>query len=388
MEVPCRTAGTGIEASRLARLDGPRSSSRSARLVALALAAAVALLAAACGSSTSETAVGGSEISSTSSSSATTAPPVPTAPLTGIPISAAEEARLQRPALVVKIDNDVLAMPQAGLNQADIVIEEPVWEKSRFAAIFHSQDIERVGPIRSARTHDAELLPMLGHPLVAWSGGNEGVTEIMYEADVHNVNHDLVAFEDYYRDSTRPAPHNLYSTGSVLRGYATPEDTPPAPQFQYYAPGDDLPGTATPAAGLTLDFGTEDGEPMWVWAADRNTWVRYQDGGPHVDETGAQLSAVNVVSVEVTTIPGPADARDPHAITTGTGAVAVFSQGHVIYGLWARSDAHHPFTLTDYEGNPIMLTPGNTYLAITPVDGTALMDEGTAASVLATGRTP
>lgn len=363
-----------------------RSTSGFGRLVAVALTAA--LVAAACGSSTSQTAVGGSEISSTSSSSQTTAPPVPTAPLTGIPISAAEEARLQRPALVVKIDNDVLAMPQAGLNQADIVIEEPVWEKSRFAAIFHSQDIERIGPIRSARTHDAELLPMLGHPLVAWSGGNEGVTEIMNQADVHNVNHDLVAFEDYYRDSARPAPHNLFSTGSVLRGYATPEDLAPAPQFQYYAPGEELPGTAAPAAGVTLDFGTEDGEPMWVWAADRNVWVRYQDGGPHVDETGAQLSAVNIVSIEVSTIPGPADARDPHAITTGTGAVAVLSQGHVIFGIWERSSAHNPFTITDYEGNPIKLTPGNTYLAITPVDGTALVDDGTAASVLATGQTP
>ena len=104
----------------------------------------------------------------------TTTIPVVRNPLTGAP--AADESILNRPALVVKIDNHPRARPQWGLNQADIVFEENVEQLTRFAAVFHSQGSDPVGPIRSGRQQDIDLLGSLNHPLFAWSGGNQQVT--------------------------------------------------------------------------------------------------------------------------------------------------------------------------------------------------------------------
>src|SRR5262249_32805746 len=68
----------------------------------------------------------------------------PVMPLTGLPV--ADPAIAARPALVVKIDNHSQARPQSGLNAADVVFEENVENLTRFAAVFHSQDADPVGP--------------------------------------------------------------------------------------------------------------------------------------------------------------------------------------------------------------------------------------------------
>ena len=90
-------------------------------------------------------------------------------PLTGVVIA-------PRPALVVKVDN-VDAEPQSGLNQADIVFEEIVeGQATRFAAVFNSMEANPVGPIRSGRTQDVNLLLSLNDPAIVYSGANEAST--------------------------------------------------------------------------------------------------------------------------------------------------------------------------------------------------------------------
>src|SRR5438552_8624397 len=101
-------------------------------------------------------------------------------PLTGL---AADPAVVRRPALVVKIDNAPKARPQAGLNQADIVVEEGVEGGiTRFATIFHSGDADPVGPVRSARTSDIFIASALNHPLFAYSGTNADFEKLLDKA--------------------------------------------------------------------------------------------------------------------------------------------------------------------------------------------------------------
>ncbi len=84
----------------------------------------------------------------------TTLPEVIRQPLTGQPLASADEI-LQRPALVAKIDNVDARQNHTGLAVADIVYEEIVEGRAtRFAAVFHSQSADPLGPIRSGRTQD------------------------------------------------------------------------------------------------------------------------------------------------------------------------------------------------------------------------------------------
>src|SRR5690625_2391460 len=85
--------------------------------------------------------------------------PEPTWPLTGMP--ADDEA--EHPAVAVKVENTVMARPQTGLEYADIVWEEMVEGGiTRFNAVYHSQQPEVVGPIRSLRPMDVGISLPLG----------------------------------------------------------------------------------------------------------------------------------------------------------------------------------------------------------------------------------
>ncbi len=98
-----------------------------------------------------------------------------TAPLTGIPVDESDAARLLRPALVAKIDGAPEAMPQEGLEKADLVMEVRVEGISRYLGVWHSRDVDEIGPVRSARTTDPDLIAALVRPLFSYSGGNTGV---------------------------------------------------------------------------------------------------------------------------------------------------------------------------------------------------------------------
>src|SRR4029078_2856885 len=152
------------------------STSMRCRRAAVA-AVALSLLGAACG--------GGGKKEAASS---TTQPPTPStgpapavdataAPLTGLPRDPAAPVRA---ALIVKIDNAPKARPQAGINDADIVVEEGVeGGVTRFATLFHSKDAASVGPVRSARSTDLLFAQQLGRPLFSYSGANAVFAELV-----------------------------------------------------------------------------------------------------------------------------------------------------------------------------------------------------------------
>ena len=118
-----------------------------------------------------------------------------------------------RPALVVKVDN-VDAEPQSGLNQADVVFEEIVEGRAtRFAAVFNSMEFDPVGPIRSGRTQDINLLLSLNDPAIVYSGANAEVNDALSAAGFELLGEGTPGF---FRSDDRPAPHNLYANLSEL----------------------------------------------------------------------------------------------------------------------------------------------------------------------------
>src|SRR5438105_8962329 len=158
---------------------------RRHRAGAAAVAVAVCLAGAACSGSGKK-----KEAASTTTqppASTTTSPPVdPNAdPFTGLPSGPAAPARA---ALVVKIDNAPKARPQAGINDADIVVEEGVeGGVTRFATLFQSHDSPSVGPVRSARSTDLLFAQQLGRPLFSYSGANAVFLDLVRKAPLVDV---------------------------------------------------------------------------------------------------------------------------------------------------------------------------------------------------------
>ena len=78
--------------------------------------------------------------------------------------------------IAVKVENIAAARPQVGLSQADIVfVEEVEGAQTRLVAVYHSKFPDRLGPVRSARTTDVQLLPLFGKPGLVYSGANARV---------------------------------------------------------------------------------------------------------------------------------------------------------------------------------------------------------------------
>jgi hypothetical protein len=344
----------------------------------LLLVAALAVSVAACGSDDKESsATDGTAVETTTVETAapdtvadttpatdpstTLAPAGPVYPLTGLPVT--DPAVAERPALVVKIDNNAAARPQSGLNEADIVFEEIVEVQTRFAAVFHSTAADPVGPIRSGRTQDIDLLGSFNRPLLLWSGGNKHVTKAIENSDLVNLSaqrSDVYGAAGFFRSDDRKSPHDLYASSTSAWTLAPEGAAPPAQQFRYRAA--DAEPTGEPGTAVDLDM---DGLPIeWRWDDASGTYLRSNGGTPHNDALSGQVSTHNVVIMVVEYRPSPADPSSPEAQTIGSGQVLVYSGGVLVHGTWSRSDRLAAFVLTDSAGNPIELTPGRTFVEL------------------------
>lgn len=301
----------------------------------------------------------------------TTTPPEPGYPLTGQPVD--DPARAQRPVLAVKIDNAQPrtgrgGRPQAGINQADIVYEEMVeGSVTRFLALFHSQDADPVGPVRSARTTDLLLMEPLQRPLFAWSGANAGVVGQVRGAAVVDVGIDAVGGA-YHRAGDRPAPYDLMSSTGALYGAAASEERPPPALFQY-RPADVEP-TGDPATGVRIVFGDGPGSAPVDYEWDGGGWARSQRDTPHVDATDTRVAPPNVV-VQFTPYAevqccDAAGFPIVEAQLVGEGDAWVLSAGRLVQGRWSRPTVGDVTTYTGPDGQPVLLTPGPTWVAIAP----------------------
>lgn len=294
-------------------------------------------------------------------------------PLTGL--VAEPDAPVDRAPIAVKVSNSSDARPQVGLDDADIVIEEFVEGITRFVAIFHSTASAPVGPIRSARDSDIDLLAALGRPVFVWGGANEGVAARVEAANVVSFNVDPDAAEDKFRAEDRSAPDNLFidSTDAFWgkAGDATPPrvlvPVPQAPAVEgAVLPGEPLPGVSVDYGGTRAEF---------VWDPGRNGWARIQDGTPHVVDDGTVLAPVNVVLLQTPYGAAPSDPRSPIALTTGTGDATVLIAGNAVDATWSRPTATDPYTLTDdATGQPITLAAGRTWVGL-PEDAVVRLDQ-------------
>ena len=309
--------------------------------------------------------------------------PGPVAPLTGLEVDSADGGaveRLNRPALVGKIDNDPAAMPQIGLDRADVVIELKVEGISRFMAVVHSQEVQQLGPIRSARTSDPDLLAMFGRPLVAWSGGNPTVTRIMNSTPwIQSLNPDQTS-DAYSRTRTKKAPHNLVVDVGRIYTYADEPPAVPAPLFGYLTEGADPGGV--PVAGFDLMVGSS--PSTYVWSQESSTWLRWANLRPQVAEDGNRIAPANVVVLATPYTTSTADRLSPEAQTIGSGTAWVFTQGRMIEGRWERTEVSQPWQLSLADGSPMLLTPGSTWVQLpSPDSGPRPFDAGRAATLLA-----
>jgi hypothetical protein len=306
-----------------------------------------------------------SEPASGSATASTTAPASGLDPLTGLP--ATSPAAATRPALGIKVDNVAGAWPQAGLNQADIVFDLPVeGGLTRLLAVFHSQDVPLVGPIRSARPVDADILHLFGHPYFAFSGGTASdLAPIKDHSDATLMWWDVTP-SLFVTRGDHAVPHQVFALTSTLYagGQArSPSTTPPPAIFGYNAAA---PTGAPAAMSVTAQY--DAATALWTW--DGGKYLRTQNGSADMLMDGTQVSASNVVVLSVSV--RSTAAHDSHGsvvplpVVIGSGTAWVLRNGVVVKGIWNRQGEDAPLRLLTSAGDVITLSPGRTWVEVLP----------------------
>ena len=289
-------------------------------------------------------------------------PPPPPCPLTG---EQAPGGVPERPVLAVKIENYPDARPQAGLQAADIVYEEPVEGGiTRFIVLYHCHDDPRVGPVRSARTLDPDVLSQFGIPILAYSGGAPHVVRAIDKADLIPLD-ETTGAAAMRRDPSREAPHNLYADTRDLYELGASDAPAPAPT-PVFAYSETLPSPSRKVSTVHLPYSTTVADVYWNWSRRAGAWVRSHGQERHLVEGGEQVSADNVVVQVVEVVVGPRGGITPHVELTGSGKAYVFRNGRMVVGRWERPTLGDVTRFLTKAGREIALAPGRTWVELLP----------------------
>jgi len=295
--------------------------------------------------------------------------PKPRWPLTGV-----IGQPVERPALVVKVENAPESRPQEGLENADIVFEEMVEGGiSRFAAIFHSNPPDQIAPIRSVRPMDGPITSWTGG-LLAFSGGQEQFTSRARDDGLQLISMDWGA-DGFSRIKGRVAPHNVAGDTAAFFAQADGDhQASPVPFADFDTEDKDCTAVQSGTATATLSVKISSAaRPTWTWDAASEQWMRAEDTKPAMTQAGTQLGATNVLvlSVSVVTLGGTdaAGTHIPETIVVGGGDGLVASGGMSAPITWQKDTETSAWQFFDSSGNPLVLNPGTTWVELVPTTG-------------------
>lgn len=300
--------------------------------------------------------------------------PANVSPFTGLEV--ADPTVLDRMPAAVKISNSPIARPQSGLSRADVVVEHLAEGGiTRFTAIFHSEEAERIGSVRSARLIDLEL-PVLFDAYLVYSGAHGEVNRLLDSSDLANRTLcDDCGDPGFYRLEIpgRAYEHTLFTDSQLLQQVAEAQGWTQRPRHRGWAWSAEPP-TGAAARAIEIPYSAAYSDVRYEYDAALGAYRRWITGQPHVDElTGAQIAVPNVVVLYVNHVETPIiedllGSRSVQIQLWGQGRAQLFRDGVVLEGLWVRPNREDPLLFVDGAGQPLPLKPGKVWIQLVPLD--------------------
>lgn len=269
-----------------------------------------------------------------------------------------------QPVLVVKLDNTRNAQPHAGLKDADLVyLEEVEYGITRIAAVFNSTVPSRIGPVRSARITDLDLLSQYGSPGFAFSGAQQKLWPEIASSSLIDLSANKNPSE-YERDRNRRAPYNYFFNGQAA--LKTQEDIATDRDIGFIFSNDVPPdGTLNESARVEWGYASAG----FKYDPSNLKYAVRLNGERATSEEGDGLQWADTVVIQLVK-QRPSDYFDrgggntPFAETIGQGKAIVLRDGMSYPANWSRSDASSGTVFTNERGEIIPFKPGQTWIVL------------------------
>lgn len=293
---------------------------------------------------------------------------------------------VQRRNIGVMMPNNAPAIPHYGISQASIIYEAPAEKESctRLMALYEDyDDLDRIGPVRSARDYFVYEAMAYGSVFVNWGLAVPYVAPLIDDKRIDNISQAVSgqtrAYSMAFDRFDRPGKATEF-TGYLLvdkvddaikhHGYETEYKDTFVQAFTFAdaekgsrATYDDCKDAVKIVPGAKADGGGyEEANSYFKYNEEDQLYYRFQHGGVMVDEMNGEEIAVSNVVIKVCY----GEWRDENGYLAfgvhGTGDAYVFTNGKVIKATWERKSDYAPNMFYDEDGNEIIMNQGKTWI--------------------------
>lgn len=269
--------------------------------------------------------------------------------------------------IAAKIDDTRSAHPQVGIESADVVyIEQVEAGLTRLVAIYSSYYPVKIGPIRSARISDIDILAEYGRVGFIFSGAQRKMFPVIDNANLANLGAQRNPPSVYVRDPLRNAPTNMFVYPEKLL-----EVDRNASEIELVRePGwifGDNPGTGKRIERAEVSW--PNARYAVEWSAEEERWLIEFNGEPNLNPDGYQLGSptfvIQIVEIKPSEFGDRYGGITPKHEVVGAGSGFVLRNGQAIEARWTRESVESQTKWTLSDGSSVPFEPGQIWIALT-----------------------
>jgi hypothetical protein len=266
--------------------------------------------------------------------------------------------------LAVKFDDTPYAHPQQGLESADIVFVTQVEAGlTRVMGIYSSQYPEVLGPVRSARISDIDILAQFGRVGFLYSGAQSKLRPVISISNIVNLSAERNPPTIYFNDPERTPPYAMMVKPNLLIEKA--EDVGSAQSIGWEH--GERSASAKKIVSATINW--PNAVYKATWSKTERRFLLDHDNKPNFAKSGQQLGSPMMV-IQIATIK-PSEYGDkfggvtPKTTVTGSGYGYLLRNGAVTKVFWERPTAEAATQWTLEDGSTAYFRRGQVWIFLT-----------------------
>lgn len=279
------------------------------------------------------------------------------------------EKQIDPDLIAIMVENNLEAWPLSGITKAQVVYEAPVEGNiPRYMLIYtlDTEDVEKVGPVRSARPYYLDWVSEYGRVMYMHVGGSPEALEAIDNFNIFDLN-EMNRGWYYWRSEDRTAPHNTYTSNKLW--------TKAFNDYNKYSEDSDYDGWVFDkqttcvedcVTDIRASFSSANAyKAGWVYNAEKMQYVRYQGTKKVEEDDGGEIFADTII-VQRVKAKVVDDIGRKEIETVGNGEAVIFRDGKVFEGTWEKKSRKDRTQWYDKEGKPIGLKAGKIWIEILP----------------------